>query len=88
MPLSHLEYSPRTGYPLSSNVRGPSGCLLLLNPILVGALDLGDPNHYRYEATRVASANGSVDVPAEVGRVDPDVLCLRYPITIRQRTFR
>lgn len=53
------------------------GFVLLLNPLIVGGLDLGDPDRYRYEAGRVAfHGNGTVDVPIKAHRVDSDVPCL------------
>lgn len=57
------------------------GVVLLLNPLVVGVTDVGDPDRYRYEAATVVGQDGSIDVPLEVQRVDDDVLCLDQPIT-------
>jgi hypothetical protein len=56
------------------------GLTLLANPFVVGALDVGDPDTYRYEATRVVAPDGTVDVPAGVDVDDPEVVCLDAPL--------
>lgn len=57
------------------------GVALLLNPVVVGVTDFGDPDQYRYEPHRVAAPNGTVDVPAEADVAEPGVLCLDVPLT-------
>ncbi|MFB6353027.1 MAG: hypothetical protein ABEJ92_02980 [Halobacteriales archaeon] len=52
------------------------GFVLLLNPFAVAALDVGDPDWYRYEATQVEFFdNGTYDYDIGAGRIDPDVAC-------------
>jgi hypothetical protein len=53
------------------------GFALVLNPHLVGALDSGDSDRYRYEAGQVTfHPNGTVDAPTGVHDLDSDVACL------------
>lgn len=52
------------------------GFVCLLNPGIVGAFDIGDPDYYRYEPLEVTfHENETIDVPIEVGTVDSDVAC-------------
>lgn len=52
------------------------GFALLLNPFVVGALDIGDPDRYRYEpATVEFHENGTYDAPARVPQIDSEVAC-------------
>jgi hypothetical protein len=57
------------------------GVLLLTNPLVVGVTDVGDPDRYRYEASEVASPDGTIDVPAGVDVREPEILCLQTPPT-------
>jgi hypothetical protein len=53
------------------------GFALLLNPPVVDALELNDPDSFRYESAEVSfHDDGAVDVPHGVETVDPDVVCL------------
>lgn len=52
------------------------GFVLLLNPFVVGAYDIGDPDWYRYEASEVEFyANGTYDYSTAALPLDPDVAC-------------
>lgn len=57
------------------------GVVLLCNPLYVGALDLDEPNWYRYEAAEVEFTDDGIEGTV-VGDVDGDVACLdrRYRI--------
>jgi hypothetical protein len=56
------------------------GFALVLNPPVVGALDLGDPDSYTYEPTEITfHGNGTYDAPPGAGDIDPDVACLDFP---------
>ncbi len=60
------------------------GFALLLNPFVVGALDIGDPDSHTYEPTEVTfHDNGTLDRPGGVGEIDPAVACFE---SIPQRT--
>jgi hypothetical protein len=53
------------------------GFTLLCNPFVVGALDVGDPDSYRYEPQQVAfHENGTYDVSRAVRDIDTEVACL------------
>jgi len=53
------------------------GFVLLLNPHVVGAYDIGDPDHYHYESSQVTFyPNGTVDGPDGVQDLDSQVACL------------
>jgi hypothetical protein len=53
------------------------GFALLLNPFVVGALDIGDPDSYTYEPKEVTFYdNGTYDAPIGVDEIDPGVACL------------
>lgn len=52
------------------------GFILLLNPLVVGAFDIGDPDRYRYEAGEVSfSTNGTYTFSTHPVPLDPDVAC-------------
>jgi len=52
------------------------GFILLLNPLMVGAFDIGDPDRYRYEASEVSfSANGTYTFSTNPVPLDSDVAC-------------
>ena len=52
------------------------GFILLLNPLVVGAFDIGDPDRYRYEASEVSfSANGTYTFSTHPVSLDSDVAC-------------
>jgi hypothetical protein len=52
------------------------GFILLLNPLVVGAFDIGDPDRYRYEASEVSfSANGTYTFSTHPVPLDSDVAC-------------
>jgi hypothetical protein len=52
------------------------GFVLLLNPLIVGAFDIGDPDRYRYEASEVSfSANGTYAFSTHPVALDSDVAC-------------
>jgi len=56
------------------------GFALVLNPPVVGALDIGDPDSYTYEPIEVTfHGNGTYDVPAGTGDIDPEVACFDVP---------
>ncbi|MFC7197097.1 hypothetical protein ACFQL4_24700 [Halosimplex aquaticum] len=60
------------------------GFALLLNPFVVGAFDVGDPDSYTYEPKEITFYdNGTVDRPAGVRDVDPAVACFE---ALPQRT--
>ena len=49
---------------------------MLLNPLVVSAYDIGDPDRYRYEAGEVEFfANGTYTHPIPTSPLDPDVAC-------------
>lgn len=53
------------------------GFAFLLNPLVVGTFDIGDPDTYVYESGEITfHDNGTVDRPAGVDRVDPAIACL------------
>ncbi|QLH76357.1 hypothetical protein HZS55_03135 [Halosimplex rubrum] len=53
------------------------GFALLLNPFVVGALDIGDPDSYTYEPKEITfHDNGTYDAPIGVDEIDPGVACL------------
>ncbi|WP_336338765.1 hypothetical protein [Haloarcula brevis] len=52
------------------------GFILLLNPLVVGAFDIGDPDRYRYEASEVSfAANGTYTFSTHPVPLDSDVAC-------------
>lgn len=52
------------------------GFALLLNPFIVSAYDIGDPDWYRYERSEVEFyANGTYDYDTQALPLDPDVAC-------------
>ena len=52
------------------------GFILLLNPLVVAALDLGDPDRYRYEASEVSfTENGTYSFSTHPVPLDSDVAC-------------
>jgi hypothetical protein len=52
------------------------GFALLLNPLVVGTLDIGDPDTYRYEASEVSFApNGTYTYSTHPVALDSDVAC-------------
>jgi hypothetical protein len=52
------------------------GFILLLNPLVVGAFDIGDPDRYRYEASEVSFvANGTYTFSTHPIPLDSDVAC-------------
>jgi hypothetical protein len=52
------------------------GFVLLLNPLVVGAFDVGDPDRCRYEASEVSfSANGTYAFSTHPVSLDSDVAC-------------
>ena len=56
------------------------GFALLLNPPVVGALDLGDPDSYTYEPTEITfHDNGTYDAPPGTGDIDSEVACFDFP---------
>lgn len=56
------------------------GFALLLNPPVVGALDLGDPDSYTYEPTEITfHENSTYDAPPGSGDIDSEVACLDFP---------
>lgn len=60
------------------------GFALLVNPFVVGALDLGDPDSYTYEPKAVTFYdNGTYDAERGVDHLDPEVACFEWP---RSRT--
>ncbi|QLH80625.1 hypothetical protein [Halosimplex pelagicum] len=59
-----------------------AGFALVLNPFVVGALDLGDPDSYTYEPKEVTFYdNGTYGAPIGVDEIDPRVACLGYPLS-------
>lgn len=53
------------------------GFALLMNPFVVGAYDIGDPDWYRYEASEIEfHPNGTFDMSPPATPLDPDVACL------------
>ncbi|ELZ29214.1 hypothetical protein C475_03319 [Halosimplex carlsbadense 2-9-1] len=53
------------------------GFALLVNPFVVGALDIGDPDSYTYEPGRVTFYdNGTYDAADPADVIDPKVACL------------
>jgi len=52
------------------------GFILLLNPLVVGAFDIGDPDRYRYEASEVSfAANGTYTFSTHPVPLNSDVAC-------------
>ncbi|WP_018257733.1 hypothetical protein [Halomicrobium katesii] len=52
------------------------GFALLLNPLVVSAYDIGDPDSYRYESSEVeVYANGTYHTSATTNHIDSDVAC-------------
>lgn len=52
------------------------GFILLLNPLVVGAFDIGDPDRYRYEASEVSfAANGTYTFSTHPVPIGSDVAC-------------
>lgn len=65
-----------------------AGFLLLLNPFVVGALDLGDPDSYTYEPKEVTFYdNGTYDAADGADVIDPRVACLDENLPTRSCTL-
>ncbi|WP_459193366.1 hypothetical protein [Halosimplex sp. J119] len=64
------------------------GFALLLNPLVVGALDLGDPDSYTYEPKEITFYdNGTYDAADGADAADPRVACLDDSLPTRSCTL-
>lgn len=56
------------------------GFALVLNPLVVSAYDIGDPDRYRYEPSEVEfHTNGTYHTSATTDNLDSDVACFGVP---------
>ncbi|WP_209452230.1 SH2 domain-containing protein [Halosimplex halophilum] len=65
-----------------------AGFALLLNPFVVGAFDIGDPDSYTYEPKEVTfHDNGTYDTPDATSVAEPMVACLDGHLPSRSCTL-
>lgn len=65
-----------------------AGFALLLNPFVVGALDIGDPDSYAYEPKEATfHDNGTYDAADGADAIDPAVACLDEYLPTRSCTL-